>query len=140
MNSEVPLDFVESRGLAHVFRLFLVGLELASFGHMKTTMVSKEVLNEILFEVLRVKMSGWPFVSGHEDRKKRRVAIWAYHFYLGVEFEFLQKAFGIQSTQSLRKILAKKTLSEEEFNWRRFVMKKLEAKMTLCRPMDVAAA
>ncbi|MGA0163214.1 MAG: hypothetical protein ACO3LE_03050 [Bdellovibrionota bacterium] len=117
-----------------------MALGLRLLAHMKTIMVSKEVLDEVLFEVLRVKMSSWPFVLGHEDRKKRRVAIWAYHFYLGVELSVLQQIFGIQSTQSLRKILAKKTLAEEEFNWRRFVMKKLEAKLTLYRPMHVAAA
>ena len=107
---------------------------------MKTTTISKEVLDDVLFEVLRVRVGSWPSIFGHENRKKRRVAIWAYHFYLGVELKILQQIFGIQSTQSLRKIVAKKTLAEEEFNWRRFVMKKLEAKETLHRPINVAAA
>ena len=103
-------------------------------------MISKDVLDDVLFEVLRVKIGAWPAIFGHEDRKKRRVAIWAYHFYLGVELKVLQQIFGIQSAQSLRKILAKETLAEDEFNWRRFVMKRLKAKETPYRPIDVAAA
>jgi hypothetical protein len=107
---------------------------------MKTQKFTKDVLDEALHEVLRTRADSWLAVSGHEARKKRRVAIWAYRTYLGSELESLQRIFGIQSSQSIRKILAQKCLEEDEFNWRRFVVRRLETKLGSKHPKHVAVA
>lgn len=81
-------------------------------------------LQRIITETLRIDWKDIQSPRGHDDRRKRRVVVWAYSSLLGWQSPNLQKQFGIQSRQSIQKILKSASLCEDEYNWRRLVSKK----------------
>lgn len=89
---------------------------------MKQQIKQEQVLDQIILKTLGVEVHQLDkAVQGQEQRRKRRVAVWAYSAYLGWEEGHLQNRFGIQSRQQIQKILRSKVLPEDEYNWRRLI-------------------
>lgn len=59
-----------------------------------------------------------------DERILRRALVWALFDCGGFTVEDIQSLLGIKARQSVFRILRTKTLCEEEYNWRKSLMKK----------------
>lgn len=98
---------------------------------MKDYGTDEVFLERILTESLNLNWQNIRSPRGHTDRRKRRVAVWAYSSFLGWEQGQLQARFGLQSRQAIQKILKKPILCEEEYNLRRNIANKWKSSKSI---------
>lgn len=93
---------------------------------MKTTLnFQEDFLLESLCHELGISRSQVCSPRGQENRMKRRVAVWAFHEFLNSSKERSMRIFKIESLQGLRKIIGKRQLPEDEYNFRISIRKRL---------------
>ena len=105
----------------------LVGAIPAFSGAMSTKyQFNKESLISIIEELSRLSWNEIQKPEGQQARLWRRVSIWVFYSHLEMPIGELQSVFNIGAKQSVYRVLTTKQVGEDEYNWRKHILRRCE--------------